>query len=146
MKRQKGIGLVAAIAVLVVLTGIAAAVVSLGTAQQTTSGQDILSARAWQAAKAGNEWGLYQALQNNACAKSTLDLRADTGFTVTVSCTTRQFREGENNSAPGLARTVTLFRIESVACNAATCPSNDPATIASPFYVERTRVVLAGGG
>ncbi len=62
MTRQSGFGAIAAIMILVMLAALAAALTRLGSTQQLTSAQDTLSARAWQAAKAGNEWGLYQAL------------------------------------------------------------------------------------
>ena len=142
MKRQHGFALIVVIAVLVVLAAMAAAMVSLSASQQIGSAQDVQSARAWQAARAGNEWGLYQALQNGQCQPaSTLDLRSETGFSVTVSCESTTFNEGE--SAPGTTRPVTFYGITSVACPASTCPSSDPATVAAPGYVERTRVVLA---
>ena len=63
MSRQHGFGAIAAIVVLVILAVLAAAIVSIGSTQQMTSAQDVLSARAWQGARAGNEWGLYQALK-----------------------------------------------------------------------------------
>lgn len=144
MRRERGFGAIAAIMVLVVLAGLAAAIVSLGTTQQATSAQDIRSARAWQAARAGNEWGLYQALKGiwNACsgASQTLDLTADNGFNVTVYCDSWLYNEGE--TAPGAARTVRVFRIRAVACPAATCPA-DGATAAAPGYIERSRAVIA---
>lgn len=62
MKRQSGFGAIAAIMILVILSVLAAALTRLGSTQQLTSAQDLLSARAWQAAKIGNEWGLFQAL------------------------------------------------------------------------------------
>lgn len=62
MKRQTGFGMIAAIMILVILATLAAALARMGATQQLNSAHDTLSARAWQAAKAGNEWGLYQAL------------------------------------------------------------------------------------
>jgi MSHA biogenesis protein MshP len=144
MSRQQGFGAIAAIVVLVILAVLAAAIVSIGTAQQIGSAQDVMSARAWQAARAGNEWGLYQALKGTwtscSSASQTLDLTADTGFRVTVSCDSWQYNEGE--SVPGTPQTVRVYRITAVACPAAACPASD-ASVAGPGYVERTRVVLA---
>jgi MSHA biogenesis protein MshP len=111
---------------------------------QSTSAQAVLAARASQAARAGTEWGLYQAFKGTwtACssASQTLDLTADLGFRVTVSCDSRSFNEGE--TAPGTPRTVRLYTIDAVACNASSCPDNARAT--TPGYVERRRQVQAG--
>jgi MSHA biogenesis protein MshP len=145
MKDQRGFGVIAAIVVLVILAGLASAMLFLGSNQQMTIAQDVLSARAWQAARAGNEWGLYQALkggwQTCSSQSSTLDLRADTdGFYVTVSCDSWLYQEGE--TAPGVGRTLRVFEIRAVACPAATCPAVD-ATAAGITYVERSRLVIA---
>ena len=143
MKRQEGFGAIVAIVILVILALMAAAIVSIGTAQQVTSAQDMMSARVWQAARAGDEWGLFQALKNGSCvggAGTTLDLNADTGAHVTVTCDAWVYNEGE--TVPGTAKSVTVYRITAVACPAATCPVNTPA-VAGVGYIERTRVVLA---
>ena len=143
-RRERGFGVIAAIVVLVVLAALAAAVVRLGAVAQTTSAQSVLAARAMQAARSGTEWGLYQAFKGSwtTCsgASQTLDLTADTGFRVTVSCDSSRFYEGE--SAPGTPRQVRLFAIDAVACNgSATCPDNTRAT--TQGYVERRRQVQA---
>lgn len=161
MSRQNGFGAIAAIVVLVILAVLSAAIVSLSSVQQIGSAQDVMSARAWQAARAGNEWGLFQALTpagtwsqgavsdlcpaagalgHGAQVTQTLDLNVDTGFRVTVYGDCWRYNEGE--STPGTAQTVRIYRIRAVACPAATCPAAD-ATVAGPGYVERTRVVLA---
>jgi MSHA biogenesis protein MshP len=145
MKRrvQRGFGAIMAIVIVVILAALSAALVTFGNTQQLTSAQDLLSARAWAAARAGNEWGLYQALRNNTCnnaGPTLLDLSADTGFWVTVNRLAISSNEGE--SAPGTAQTVCVFRIESTACNsAAGCPDNARAT--TPGYIERKRQVIA---
>lgn len=139
---QRGFGAIAAIVILVIMATISAALVRLGTTQQLTSAQDVLSARAWQAARAGNEWGLYQALRAGSCAgTASLDLRAATGFLVTVSCSARSFNEGE--TSPDVPLVITTYNIEAVACNtgAAACP--DAVLAATPGYVERKRMVMA---
>lgn len=147
MNRQAGFGAIAAIVVLVILAVLAAAIVSIGTTQQITSAQDVMSTKAWQAARAGNEWGLYRALKGtwaSACDAAqqtdTLDLTADTGFHVTVFCDSWQYNEGE--SVPGTPQTIRIYRIRAVACSASTCPATD-ASVAGAGYIERTRVVLA---
>ncbi|NRF71124.1 MSHA biogenesis protein MshP [Aquincola sp. S2] len=141
---QRGFGAIVAIVVVVVLAALAAALVRLGGAAQTGSAQALLAARAAQAARAGTEWGLYQAFKGAwaACsgASQTLDLGAGSGARVTVSCDSRLFNEGE--SAPGVARTVRIYTIDAVACNGSgSCPDNAAATGA--HYVERRRQVQA---
>lgn len=137
--------MVAAIVVLVILASLGAALANFGAAQHTSSAQDLLSARAWQAAKAGNEWGLYQAFKGTwkTCNNETqtLDLTASTDFRVTVTCTSSVFNEGETAAGP---RSVRVFQIVAIACNSSsTCPDNTLAT--SRNYVERVREVIATG-
>jgi MSHA biogenesis protein MshP len=140
---QRGFGVIASIIVLVVLAALAAAIVRFGAVAQSTSAQAVLAARALQAARAGTEWGLYQAFKGSwtTCsgASQTLDLATDLGFRVTVSCDSRSYNEGE--TVPGSARAVRLYTIDAVACNATTCPDNTRAT--TPGYVERRRQVQA---
>jgi MSHA biogenesis protein MshP len=143
---QQGIGIIAAIMILVILASLAGAMVTFGTTQQLTSAQDVMSVKAWQAAKAGNEWGLYMALNSGtgwvgtaACAPSptagtsgtqqtkTIDLTTDLGFSVTVKCAATTFNEGGSG--------FTLYTITSIATNG--------VPVTSPGYVERSRVVVA---
>ncbi len=143
-RQQRGFGAIAAIVVLVILAAMSAAIVSFGTTQQQTGAQDVLSSKAWQAARAGNDYGLYQALKGSwttcTAVSQTLNLTADTGFYVTVSCDSRLFNEGESDT--GAVQTVRIFEIRAVACTQPSCPAAG-AEVAGPFYVERSRVVLA---
>lgn len=118
LRRQRGIGLVTAIFLLVVLTALAVAMVTLFTAQQTSSALDVLGARAYLAARAGAEWGIYRRRIDNACAPSTtFAMPAGTslsGFTVTVTC--------QQLTQHGINR----YRVTSTACNqpgATSCPA-----------------------
>jgi MSHA biogenesis protein MshP len=90
-RRQAGVGVVTAIFLLVVLAGLGAAMVSLYLAQQSSSNVDLLGARAYQAARAGMEWGLFRQTRNASCAPSTrFAMPAGSslaGFTVVVRCT-----------------------------------------------------------
>ncbi|MBC7857308.1 MAG: agglutinin biogenesis protein MshP, partial [Burkholderiaceae bacterium] len=65
--RAGGASLVTAIFLLVVLAGMAAAMVNLSTSQHAASAMDVRGARAYQAARAGAEWALYQQLQLATC-------------------------------------------------------------------------------
>ena len=142
--RQRGLGSIAIILLLVGLAAVSAAIVRLGLASQSGSAQDLLGTRASSAARAGIEWGLYQALKGSwtSCSStsSTLDLSADLGMRVTVSCDSRVFNEGE--SAPGVAQTVRVYTLDAVACNGGgACP--DATAVMRSGYVERRRQVQA---
>ena len=137
-RRQRGLGAITIIVVLVVLAGLAAAIVRLNVAAQTMAAQDVLAARAAQSARAGLQWGLYQAFKGSwtTCsgASSTIDMSAENGMRVTVSCSSTQYNEGE--SSPGVARAVRVYTLDAVACNgSSTCPDN--TLVARPGYVER---------
>ncbi|WP_374562680.1 MSHA biogenesis protein MshP [Ideonella sp.] len=142
--RQHGLGAIAAIIVLVLLAALSAAVVRMSTAQQMGSAQEVSAARASQAARAGIEWGLYQAFRGGwtACAGSTqtLDLSADLGMRVTVTCNSTLYNEGE--SSPGTKQTVRVFTLDAVACNSSgNCPDASRST--GPTYVERRMQIHA---
>lgn len=140
--RQRGLGAVAAIVVVVLLALLAATVVRMAWSSQAGAAQSFEGARATQAARSGIEWGLYQLLKGAwaACSPArsqTLDLRADTGMRVMVSCTSSSYQEGADTAGQPL--TVRLYQLEAVACNASGCPDN--AAAAGPLYVERLRRV-----
>jgi len=88
--RAAGFALMSALFVVVVLAGLAAAITTLATTQQVGAVRDVLGSRAYFAARAGIDWGAYQALQAGACAPSaTLPALggAAAGFGVVVACT-----------------------------------------------------------
>lgn len=145
LRKSAGVALVTAIFLLVVLAGLAVAVVSLMTSQQVSSAQDILGARAYQSAKAGIEWALYQALQTGNTADTpakrlgcdagnvsySFGMPSDSvlsGFTVTVTC----FQPPGGASDPSFLH----FRIQATACNqpsGGACPNPTPGA----DYVQR---------
>jgi MSHA biogenesis protein MshP len=143
IRRGTGAGLVTAIFLLVVLAGLAVAMVSLGGAQQAGSALDVQGARAYQAARAGIEWGLYQNLRNNrqCLASSSFALPATSalrGFVVTVTCTsTPAPATAPADNAAGLARYV----ITATACNLQPDNGSCPNPSNNPDYVERQIVV-----
>ena len=150
--RVKGFAIVTAIFILVVLAALGAFIVSISTNQQIGTALDIQGVRAYQAAKSGVEWGIYQieatpaynfsygtpavAVGNahpnaRVCPASPTSFvpAAPTlaSFTVTVTCAATV----DVNGGP------TVFQVTSTACNqpaAGACPNNAPN---SPDYVER---------
>ena len=61
-RRQTGFTLIAAIFLLVVVAGLVVYMANMRTVQQTTLVYGVQGARAFQAARSGIEWGIYQAL------------------------------------------------------------------------------------
>lgn len=130
---QRGFLIMAAVFLVVVVGAFIAYMATQSSVQQTTSAEDVQSARALQAARAGLEWGSYQILINNACTATTLTFAGTSlaAFSAAVSCTSGSATEG--------ASTVAVYQLVSTACNiplgsAPVCP-NSGATSAT--YVER---------
>jgi MSHA biogenesis protein MshP len=134
-RRSAGIGLVTAIFLVVVLTGLAVALVGIFSSQQVSSALDVQGARAYQAARAGIEWGLYQNMrQGGQCVPSTSFALPETstlrGFVVTVTCT--------SVAAPaGGAVALTRYTLTAIACNLQPANGSCPGPSNNPDYVER---------
>jgi MSHA biogenesis protein MshP len=135
-----GFAMVTAIFILVVLAMLGAFIATISSQNQVGAALDVQGARAYQAARAGIEWGLYQVLKagtNNCNSSGTganVALPGITGFTVTVRCA--QVVPTTDEAGIGA-----LYNLTAWACNttAATCPG----TVSSLGYVERKIVVLA---
>lgn len=137
LDRQRGVGIVTAIFLLVVLAALAIAMVSVFTAQQATSALDVMGTRAYLAARAGAEWGVHRQRIGGACEPTvSFPLAAGTTlstFSVTVTC-------AQVNQA---AIPINRFRVISTACNqpaGGTCPNPNPG----PDYVQRVVDVRFG--
>jgi MSHA biogenesis protein MshP len=131
MCRSAGVGLVTAIFLLVVLGGLALAIVSLSSSQQVASHLDVQGTLAQQAARAGGEVATFRVLigGGNCPAIDNVAMLPDTSlssFTVTVTCT----------QVAGPTPQLNRFIIRSTACNqpgAGGCPNQN----ASVDYVQR---------
>jgi MSHA biogenesis protein MshP len=89
-QHNKGFLLPAAIFILVILAALGAYALNITSIQQATSTQDVQGSRAYQAARAGVEWGAYQVLSPGTtalvnCPASPTSLTID-NFTVSVTC------------------------------------------------------------
>ncbi|HEX6639323.1 MAG TPA: hypothetical protein VF033_16835 [Steroidobacteraceae bacterium] len=87
--RQRGVSLVVAIFLVVVIASLAAFAVTTGTATRNTTNLQLLSNRALAAARAGAEWGAYRALTLGSCTMGnnvTINAGAIRGFRITVDC------------------------------------------------------------
>jgi MSHA biogenesis protein MshP len=133
LRRQAGVGLVTAIFLLVVLAGLGVAMVSLFHAQQASSNLDLQGARAYQAARAGLEWGLFQQMRNNSCVPDArfpvAAVSISASFHVVVNCV----RSGSGN----LARTTITATACSIADSQGGCsPSSNPEYVMRQLEAE----------
>jgi MSHA biogenesis protein MshP len=120
---SRGFSLISAIFLLVVIAALGTFAVTISTNQQQSAALDVLGSRAYQAARAGIEWGAYQALINNSCVNTpSLSPMPNTlaAFSVTVDCT--------SSAASEASATVTMYELTSTA---------KQGTQATPNYVER---------
>jgi MSHA biogenesis protein MshP len=134
---QNGFLVIAAVFLVVVLAALVGYLMTASTTSQAASAADLNSARAYQAARAGIEWGAFQIRRDPgggtfkpACEAGTATFDLTFGstlgaFTARVTCTSASLSEG------GTA--VRAYRIVSNACNDAPCPS----ATTSATYVER---------
>lgn len=130
LRRSRGVSIVTAIFLLVVLSGIGAAVVTLSTAQHASAAYDVLGARAYEAARSGVDFAMYELAINKRCTATNLALPgALSAFSVTVQCVkTPMVMSNGTDLEP--------VRITATACNqpaAGACPNPAPG----PDYVQR---------
>jgi MSHA biogenesis protein MshP len=116
---QKGFTIVQAVFVIVVLGMLGAYMVTMSTVQQATSTQALMQARAYQAARAGLEWGVYRIVEDDVDSENeTFDVG---NFNVSVA-----WSSGTPFDEAGQTRNI--YNIESFASY---------ATPGSPDYVSR---------
>jgi MSHA biogenesis protein MshP len=119
---QRGFSIVSAIFLLVALAALGAVMVTFSTVQHTTSAQDLQGARAYHAARAGIEWGVYQAVRGGGACSGAVPLGGSLAtFTVNVVCTNSPVATEGGNS-------VTIVTITSTATEGAQ---------GTTYYVER---------
>lgn len=110
--RQRGISVIAGIFLLLLMAGLAAFMANIISVTHLNMASDIGGSRAYQAARAGVEWGMYQLDPNGQsatlpdCVSGTIT--AIPGHTVDVVCSaSADYQEG--------SRTVRIFRIVATA-------------------------------
>jgi MSHA biogenesis protein MshP len=136
--RDAGFALTSAIFLIVVLAALGAIIVTVAGLQQTSSARDVMGAKAYQAARAGIEWGAYKVLQQGSpgnCPTTPTDIPMPagtelTGFTARVTCVRTLADEGARTGVNG----VEFYVITSTACNQGPCPNT---TTPGAGYVER---------
>jgi MSHA biogenesis protein MshP len=134
-RKAKGFALASAIFLIVVLAALGAFLVNMRATQDSSVALDTLGQRAYDAARAGIEWGAYQSLRNNACVAGPIAFNlaggALAGHTVNVSCARTAHNEG------GIA--INMDTITATACNQAPCPNAGPVPPVN--YAERQLTV-----
>ena len=131
-RRARGFSLVAGIFLVLVLAALAAFILSVSGFQHTSSASDLQGTRAYHAARAGVEWGLFQVMDPAnpnaaaapACFASTPITLGGTlsGFAVTVNC---QLATTTELTA---TRTISVYTITA---------TGTAGTAGSPNYVDR---------
>lgn len=114
---QRGASLIAAIFLLLLLAGLAALMATILSATHINFAADVGGSRAYQAARAGVEWGMYQLEPNPNpnmpdCAAANGTVTAIAGYSVAVSCVaypsaTTVYQEG--------GKEIRIFRIVATA-------------------------------
>lgn len=101
---QRGFSLVTAIFLMVVLSALGAMLLTFFSAQQKSFTLDIMGARAYQAARAGIDWGAFQIIQSSVAGAS--------GVAFAAACL-----PGPTSSPLALDGTLSSFRV-TVGCRA----------------------------
>jgi MSHA biogenesis protein MshP len=131
---------------------LAAFMMSFSTSENMSSAQDVMGARALQAARSGIEWGAYQILQPEKTDNSSQYKICPTtssfspgaelsDFTVTVNiaCSLNEFTEGGN--------LITMYTLTATSCSqpdGGACPNSTGTVVGGLGYVERQVSVTIG--
>jgi MSHA biogenesis protein MshP len=141
-RNSGGFALISAIFLIVILAALAVFIAAMSIHQQAGHTADLQGLRAYQAARAGIEWGLYDFKRNGACTApvSFSPGGALGAFTVTVDCLRNEM--ATTNDEAGTA--VTVRRIVATACNLPAAGGGCPNAAPGDGYVERRLSVVAG--
>ncbi|MEZ4484262.1 MAG: pilus assembly protein MshP [Syntrophotaleaceae bacterium] len=104
VRNERGMSLVTALFILVVLSAIGGYMVLTAGVQSQTTVMALQGVRAYHAARSGLEWGIFQDLTTGSCTDDTFNVE---GFSVAVSCTETSFIEG--------GQSFKVFRVTSLA-------------------------------
>ena len=125
---QRGFVIIAAIFLLVAIAAIGGFMLTIGALSNTASGLDVEGAKAYQAARAGIEWGVFQKLRNSTCSGTTSFTPGGTLSAYSVTVTSAAMPYSEITASTG-----SVCSIVSTACNrSGSCPGTP-----GDNYVER---------
>lgn len=129
-QHSAGFGLVAALFLMIVVTVIIVIMAHLSATQHGISSLAIQQARAYQAARAGLEWGIARALEDGACPAGSLNLSGSLSeYSVAVTCTSSAYMENTS--------TVAIYRLTATAQNGTPGSRSDYAYRQLTAVVER---------
>ncbi|OAI52022.1 hypothetical protein AYO46_06850 [Betaproteobacteria bacterium SCGC AG-212-J23] len=135
MRRAQGFVLVLAIFLIVTLAAVGVYLVTVSTGQSQAISQDVAGTRAYQAARAGIEWGTYRRLISNSCVNApgtAVALPGIPGYCAVVVCAQVGTTETEGSAS------ISVYRVTATGCNGSPCNTTacSPGT-PGPTYVER---------
>lgn len=112
MRPERGFALVAALFLMVIIALVVATMSRLSVNQHVAGDLALQQARAYQAARAGLEWGINRVLATGACASGNVDMAGGnlSDFTVSLGCSQRDYTDEAGTA-------VSLFRLEATAGN-----------------------------
>ncbi len=98
---RDGFALIAALFILVLLSGVGSAMLNISAGHQATVSMAVLGSRAYYAARSGAEWAVYEATNGSACPTGGFSLSqgATAGFDVVVTCASSTHVEGATSRA-----------------------------------------------
>lgn len=107
--QQRGVSLVSAVFLIVVLAALGTFAVRLAAVQQQSTNAAIRATQAMLAAQSGIDWAAHRALNAGVCSAATLSLTeaGANGYNVSVTCTQSAHVEA--------GTTVNVYRIEALA-------------------------------
>ncbi len=96
----RGFGLVAALFLMIVISLVVLTMARLSATQHGSTSLSIQQARAYQAARAGLEWGISQALNAGACTAATPSLAGSalSEFGLSLSCRRDDYSAGDGSA------------------------------------------------
>ncbi len=128
---ERGFGLVAAMFLMIVVTLIILAMTRLSTTQNGTTSLSIQQARAYQAARAGLEWGISRAMNAGSCDTTATPALTDIGldeFVLQVECVRDAYTDADGSA-------ISLYRL------VATAQNGEPGERADYAYRQLSAVV-----
>lgn len=129
---QRGFALVAAMFLIIVVALLVAAMSRLSSDQHGGNSLAIQQARAYQAARAGLEWGISHVLNAGSCSSSEVSMAGGglSEFTVSLTCSSTSYTDDDGSG-------LTIYRLTAQAQNGAPGSRPDYAFRRLTAVVER---------
>ena len=114
MRPERGFALVAALFLMVIIALVVATMSRLAVNQNADGDLALQQARAYQAARAGLEWGISSAVNAGSCSNSGVSMAGGglSEFTVSLTCSSTSHTDDDGSS-------LTIYRLTAQAQNGA---------------------------